>query len=86
MPAKLTLDILFKEIENIIKRLEILEESTLQILDLLESSVKKESTLPRQYLTNEQRLEIIKSIEPVHKLAVKYNRSRQQIYNIRNGK
>jgi hypothetical protein len=46
-------------------------------------SIEKELT-KRQPLTDKQRLEIIKSNEPIPELAIKYHRSRQQIHNIRN--
>ncbi len=58
------------------------------ILDFILNKIEylEQEFVKRQPLTNDKRLEIINSKEPVNKLAVKYNRSRQQIWNIRKGK
>jgi len=64
------------------------DEELKSILDYMLNKIEylEQEFTKRQPLTDEQRLEIIHSKEPVNKLAVKYNRSRQQIWNIRKGK
>ena len=56
------------------------------ILDYMLNKIEylEQEFIKRQPLTDKQRQEIIESEEPIYKLAAKYNRSRQQIYNIRN--
>jgi len=68
-----------KSILDTDKELRDIIESILDRLDHWEQEFIK-----RQPLTDKQRQEIIESEEPIYKLAAKYNRSRQQIYNIRN--
>ena len=62
------IDIISEEIARLNKRIDSLKEKSSQ----------------SKYLTVEQKQEICKSKEPVKSLALKYNRTRQQIYNIRN--
>jgi response regulator RpfG family c-di-GMP phosphodiesterase len=61
------LDIISEEIARLDKRID----------DIIEKPIES------KYLTSKQRQEICESKESVKSLALKFNRTRQQIYNIR---